>query len=223
MVRFLEKNGYDVSYISGVDTDRSGGLLLNHKVFLSVGHDEYWSGAQRTNVAAARDAGVNLQFLSGNEMYWRTRYEPSAVDGAAYRTIVSYKETWANGKIDPSTEWTGTWRDPRYRRAGQWRRHAGERPDRDHVHVQLHGSAHHRQRRGRQIPALAQHLPGHPRCRDLGSQLAPHTVGYESNEDVDNGFRPAGLIRLSTTNRGGAAVPAGLRQHRQQPETTTHN
>ena len=73
LVRFLEKNGYDVSYISGLDTDRNGALLLNHKVFLSVGHDEYWSGAQRANVEAARDAGVNLQFLSGNEMYWRTR------------------------------------------------------------------------------------------------------------------------------------------------------
>ena len=42
MVRFLERNGYDVSYIAGVDTDRRGALLTNHKVFLSVGHDEYW-------------------------------------------------------------------------------------------------------------------------------------------------------------------------------------
>ena len=24
-------------------------------------------------------------------------------------------------------------------------------------------------------------------------------MGYESNEDIDNGFRPEGLIRLSTT------------------------
>ena len=48
MVRWLEANGYDVSYISGVDTDRSGALLLQHKLFLSVGHDEYWSGAQRS-------------------------------------------------------------------------------------------------------------------------------------------------------------------------------
>ena len=45
LVRFLEKNGYDVSYFSGVDTDRFGPDLLNHKVFLSVGHDEYWSAA----------------------------------------------------------------------------------------------------------------------------------------------------------------------------------
>ncbi|HTZ45177.1 MAG TPA: DUF4082 domain-containing protein [Jatrophihabitans sp.] len=29
--------------------------------------------------------------------------------------------------------------------------------------------------------------------------LAPHTIGYESDEDVDNGFRPTGLVDLSTT------------------------
>ena len=115
LVRFLERNGYDVSYIAGVDTDRRGNLLTNHKVFLSVGHDEYWSGAQRANITAARDAGVNLQFLAGNEGYWRTRYEPSAdASHTAYRTLVTYKETWGNAKIDPTSQWTGTWRDPRF-------------------------------------------------------------------------------------------------------------
>ena len=63
MVRFLEPNGYDVSYQSGVDTDRCGALLLNHKTFLSVGHDEYWSGNQRANVEAARDAGREPRVL----------------------------------------------------------------------------------------------------------------------------------------------------------------
>src|SRR4029077_830273 len=65
MVRFLEANGYDVTYTSGVDSDRRGSELLNHKIFLSVGHDEYWSGDQRTNVEAARAAGINLAFFSG--------------------------------------------------------------------------------------------------------------------------------------------------------------
>src|SRR5665811_35715 len=100
MVRFLEQNGYDVSYISGVDTDRFGPLLKNHKTYLSVGHDEYWSKAQRANVEAARDAGVNLMFVSGNEVYWKTRYEPSAdASRTDYRTLVSYKETWDNQKL----------------------------------------------------------------------------------------------------------------------------
>ncbi len=109
MVRWLERNGYDVSYTSEGDVDRDGSSLLEHKVFLSVGHDEYWSGGQRANVTAARDAGVNLGFFSGNEIFWKTRWENS------HRTLVCYKETHANEKIDPEANvWTGTWRDPRF-------------------------------------------------------------------------------------------------------------
>ena len=113
--RWLEQNGYDVSYMAGVDADRYGSLLLNHKMYLDVGHDEYWSGQQRTNVEAARDAGVNLSFWSGNEVYWRTRWGNSlSSDGTPYRTLISYKETWSpSASIDPSNEWTGTFRDPR--------------------------------------------------------------------------------------------------------------
>ena len=89
MVRWLERNGFDVSYASGLDADRSGGELLEHAVYLSVGHDEYWSGGQRANVEAARDAGVHLAFFSGNEVFWKTRWEPS-IDGSATpnRTLV---------------------------------------------------------------------------------------------------------------------------------------
>ena len=43
-------------------------------MFISSGHDEYWSASQRANVNAARDAGVNLAFFSGNEMFWKTRW-----------------------------------------------------------------------------------------------------------------------------------------------------
>ena len=198
MVRFLEQNGYDVSYISGLDTDRSGAQLLNHKVFLSVGHDEYWSGPQRAAVTAARDAGVNLQFLSGNEMYWRTRFEPSTVDGGAGRTLTCYKETWANTKSDPSTQWTGTWRDPRF--ASQ---SAGAGLPENGLTGTLYMSNY------TDLPVTVSSEEGKTRLwrntsltslpAGSSAALAPHTIGYESNEDLDNGFRPAGLIRLSTT------------------------
>ena len=97
---------YDVSYFTGVDSDRRGGELAEHRSFLSVGHDEYWSGQQRANVEAARGAGVHMAFLSGNEVFWKTRWE----DG--HRTLVSYKETLGDA-VDPSSTWTGTWRDER--------------------------------------------------------------------------------------------------------------
>ncbi len=221
LVRFLEKNGYDVSYISGLDTDRSGALLLNHKVFLSVGHDEYWSGPQRSNVEAARNAGVNLQFLSGNEMYWRVRFEPSPVDGAAHRTITSYKETWANGKIDPSPGWTGTWRDPRY--ASQ--ANGGGLPENaltgtmymsNYTDMPIRVSSAEGKSRLWRNTSLASLAAGST------AALAEHTVGYESDEDLDNGFRPAGLIRLSTST---GTTPEYLRDYGNTVSagTTTHN
>ncbi|PYQ72351.1 MAG: hypothetical protein DMG01_24295, partial [Acidobacteria bacterium] len=112
MVRFLESNGYDVSYLSTADLARNAGAanpILAHQVFMSSGHDEYWSAEERANVEAARNGGRHLVFASGNEMYWKTRWEDN------YRTLVSYKETWANAKIDQTTPtWTGTWRDPRF-------------------------------------------------------------------------------------------------------------
>ncbi len=75
MVRWLESNGYDLSYFTGVDSDARGGLLKNHKVFLSSGHDEYWSGGQRANAEAALASGVNLAFFTGNTSIWKTRWE----------------------------------------------------------------------------------------------------------------------------------------------------
>lgn len=120
MIRFLERNGFDVSYTTNVDMARNGSLLLNHKVFMSTGHDEYWSKEQRDNVEAGRAAGKHLAFFSGNEVYWKTRWENST-DGnnTPYRTLVCYKEgtvptpqeNACGGKCDPATEWTGLWRD----------------------------------------------------------------------------------------------------------------
>src|SRR5205809_2116556 len=115
MIRWREANGDSVSCTPDADTDRRGSLITQHRVFLSSGHDEYWSAGQRVNVEAARDAGVNLAFFSGNEVFWKTRWENSTdASGAPYRTLVCYKESKANAKIDPSPVWTGTWRDDRF-------------------------------------------------------------------------------------------------------------
>ena len=48
MIRWMERNGYDVTYTTNVDVARFGSLLLNHKIFVTAGHDEYWSkGAKK--------------------------------------------------------------------------------------------------------------------------------------------------------------------------------
>ncbi len=223
MVRFLEANGFDVSYFTGVDTDRNGALIQNHKAFLSVGHDEYWSGPQRANVEAARAAGVHLAFFSGNEMYWKTRWETS-IDGSgtAYRTLVSYKETHANAKIDPAgaTMWTGTWRDPRFSPPAD-----GGRPenaligqlfmvnDGDTTAITV-PAANGKTRfwRNTSVATLA---------AGATATMPQGTLGYEWDADVDNGFRPNGLIELSQTTRN---VNGMLLDHGSTfgPGTVTH-
>lgn len=220
-VRFLERNGYDVSYISGVDTDRRGNLLKNHSVMLSVGHDEYWSGNQRSNIEAARDAGVNLQFLTGNEGYWRTRYEASAVDGKDYRTLVSYKETWGNAKIDPSSEWTGTSRDPRFAPPASGAA-APENNLTGTIYMVNDGDLPVTVNAQEGKTRLWRNTPLTSLAAGTNRALAPHTVGYESDESPDNGFRPAGQVFLSTTT---GDVPQYLQDFGNTvvPGTTTHH
>lgn len=105
MVRFLEREGYDVSYSTDVDTHENAAGLQTHKLFLSVGHDEYWSWEMRQNVTAARNAGVSLCFFSANTCYWQIRLEPSPINGVADRTVVCYKgspdSTISTGTLDP--------------------------------------------------------------------------------------------------------------------------
>jgi hypothetical protein len=116
-VRFLERNGYDVEYVTDVDTHQRAAAPGTTRVFLSVGHDEYWSWQMREHVEAARDRGVHLAFLGANTCYWQIRFEPNA-RGDGDRTIVAYKE--AAGDFDPratdrrpenNRQITGRWRD----------------------------------------------------------------------------------------------------------------
>src|SRR6185369_9358911 len=98
MVSWLEQQGYDVTYSTNLDTHRSGkkgehNELLDHKIFLSSGHDEYWSQEMHDAVLEARDAGVNLAFFSSNVSYWRIRFEDDPLTGQPDRTMVTYKTT----------------------------------------------------------------------------------------------------------------------------------
>jgi hypothetical protein len=199
MVRWLESNGYDVSYTTGLDNDRRGELIKNHKVFLSVGHDEYWSGPQRANVEAARDAGVHLAFFSGNDVFWKIRWEPSTDPSKTpYRTLVTYKETHNNAKIDPVKDvWTGTWRDSRpFNPEGPKPENALKgtiftvnawRNDPLVVPARFAPLRFWRNTEVAQLKAGQQAVLGYG------------ILGHEWNEDLDNGFRPAGLMRLSET------------------------
>lgn len=118
-IRFLEREGFDLTYTTNIDTHRRGHLLLNAKSFLSIGHDEYWSWEMRTNVENALANGVNLGFFSANTCYWQVRFEPSTINGALDRTMVGYKhaamasDPYAlDGNPSNDNRITTLWRDP---------------------------------------------------------------------------------------------------------------
>ncbi len=211
MIRFLEANGYDVSYTSGVDVSQPGyaSILEQHKIFMSVGHDEYWSGQQRANVQAALAAGVNLAFFSGNEVFWKTRWEPS-IDGSntPSRTLVTYKETHYDAPTDPKDPptWTGAWADPRFSPpadGGQPQNAlTGQLFDVNAGTTDIQVPAQYSRLRFWRNTAVANLQPG--QTVTLGSGIG--TLGYEWDVDADNGFRPAGLMDMSSTTDTSAQI-----------------
>jgi hypothetical protein len=224
MIRFIERNGYDASYTSQADVAANAALLRNHKVIISSGHDEYWSGAERTNVEAARDAGVSLAFFSGNEVFWKTRWQSSSADGTAtpYRTLTTYKDTHFNAATDP-VEWTGTWRDPRFSAPGD-----GGRPENSltgQLFVVNSGSsditvpAAYKNLRLWRNTAVANLAAGQSRTLAPGGQV----LGYEWDIDADNGFRPRGAFQLSSTTVSGVESFTDYGTSVQQGTTQTHH
>lgn len=128
LIRFLERNGFRIKYVTSVDLDKVGRPLLQKgKVFLSSGHDEYWTTLMRDAVESWRDldAGKSI-FMSGNEVFWRARYEHKT-NGESI--LWCYKDTMpgpsgvnrqAGQPFDPVT-WTGTWKDTRWpNRRPEW-------------------------------------------------------------------------------------------------------
>lgn len=110
-VLWAESKGYELSYVTNVDLDRDPSLALGQKLFIAVGHDEYWSRPARAAVEAALASGVNLAAFAGDTSFWLIRLEPSGT-GVPHRRQVCYKD-WSM-KEDPragSNVTTVRWRD----------------------------------------------------------------------------------------------------------------
>lgn len=75
---WLESLGYDVTYISNVDTHADPGGLKRAKGFLSIGHDEYYSLEMFHQLKDAIRAGLNVGFFSGNTCCGRIQFTNSS-------------------------------------------------------------------------------------------------------------------------------------------------
>ena len=208
-----KRNGYDVTYFTGLDSDRRGALIKNHKVFLSVGPRRVLvrSRSARTSRPRATPASIwrssAATTCSGRSARSRAPTVAHAVPDAGHlqgdarqREDRSAAPTSgpARGATarpfnpegpQPENALTGTiftvnaWRNDPLDRAGASSRSCGS------------GAT--------------------PTSRDLkpGEQavLGDGILGHEWNEDLDNGFRPAGLMRCRETTVNNVPVHPGLR------------
>ncbi len=102
----------DLAYVSSVDIAADPHLLDGASALVSMGHDEYWTPAERANVTAARNRGVNLAFMGANAMFRRTRLSKTPLGDA--RLVICYKTDYTQDPmygVDNALV-TSDWRDP---------------------------------------------------------------------------------------------------------------
>ena len=186
MIRWLESQGYDVTYTTSLDLHRSAAPVTGHKVFLSPWHDEYWSKPMRDNVTAARDRGMHLAWFGANNVYWQIRMEP-ATSGAADRVITCYKDPIADpvAATTPALT-TTTWRDPPV-----------SKPENQLLGVMYQSNFQY----GTSFPWVVASPTNWVYTGTgvrAGTQIAG-LVGYEFDKTFANGVSPAGLTKLSAS------------------------
>ncbi|MDX1650398.1 MAG: DUF6605 domain-containing protein [Myxococcota bacterium] len=83
--RWAEREGIALDYAVSQDLDAIPGLLEPYTLYLSVGHDEYWSAGMRDAVEGFVERGGRAAFFSGNTAFWQIRWE------RGHRAAVGYK------------------------------------------------------------------------------------------------------------------------------------
>ncbi len=105
----VEKTGLDIMYVSDTDIHFNPEILSNRNLYISAGHDEYWTKKERESVINARLNGMNLVFFGANAGYWQTRLKKNIVDNSISMEIYKSKD------LDPNkTEPTIRFRDAGY-------------------------------------------------------------------------------------------------------------
>ena len=117
-IGWLERRRFEVDYCTDLDVhENTGNMLDRYRLFLSVGHDEYWSEPMRRNVAAfVEEAGGNVAFFSGNTCWWRVHPVESNT------AFICDKTTFADTRRSPD-QWF--WFDPENRLTGVSTRNGG--------------------------------------------------------------------------------------------------
>ena len=79
LVRFMEQHGLDAAYVTDITVTEHPSIVLRHKVYLSLGHDELWTTTERNAVQKAASLGVNVAFMSAAPLVRHARLQSSPI------------------------------------------------------------------------------------------------------------------------------------------------
>src|SRR3954453_11082631 len=85
-VEWAEREGFDIGVCTNADLEEHPEVLDGAGLYLSVGHDEYWSMGMRDTVENFIAHGGNAAFFSGNTSLWQVR-----IEGDDHDVMVGYK------------------------------------------------------------------------------------------------------------------------------------
>jgi hypothetical protein len=85
LIQWMERHGFRADVCAVSDLHKLDDLLQNYRLFVSVGHDEYWSKEMRDNVENFVANGGNAAFFSGNICWWRVRFEDDGSKMVCYK------------------------------------------------------------------------------------------------------------------------------------------
>ncbi len=110
LVRWIERQGYDIKYVSNIDLHQSRARLERSRAVVLMGHDEYYTGPMWDGLNELVQSGVNLAFFTSNEIYWQMRLEQASSGlSPVDKTMVIYKDG-GDPVFDPALT-TGRFRD----------------------------------------------------------------------------------------------------------------
>jgi putative cell wall-binding protein len=85
LIRWLEKQNYNLTYLTDDDVHNGALNSLNAKSLIIAGHDEYWSKEMRDSIEEQTKSRINIGLFSANVGYWQVRMENNN------RLMVGYK------------------------------------------------------------------------------------------------------------------------------------
>jgi hypothetical protein len=211
-IEWAEREGFEIGVCTNADLEEHPEVLDGASLYLSVGHDEYWSRGMRDTVEAFIASGGNAAFFSGNTSLWQVR-----IEGDDHDVMVGYKGFFKNDPLDGNRPRGGG--DDILVRRGGWS--SREPHDRCLVHprrLSPHRSQRDcRPRRLHRAPSRSLDLRRHrARLRRRSRRTEATVVGYECDGCV---FTYRDGLPYPTGEDG---TPVDLRDPRHVPDAALH-